>query len=163
MIAKCNYCGKSFDAKRNTARFCSDLHRTLFGKLSQDEKTKKFIEYIESVSTADKIPIPDKSKIDVIETNMKDSIKEYEQDLDYGKRLRQFAALNKTDCDTIFSGLMDNYGKKGKTSTIEGKEANRGTLQDFTKENAVGKPYNPNNNWLYKSKMAKSGKHSPTE
>jgi len=41
MIAKCNYCLTPFEAKRKTARFCSDLHRTLFGNLSEEEREKK--------------------------------------------------------------------------------------------------------------------------
>lgn len=41
MIVNCKFCFNSFEAKRNTATFCCDLHRTLFGKLSNDEKLEK--------------------------------------------------------------------------------------------------------------------------
>ncbi len=41
MIAKCKYCLIAFEAKRSTAVFCSDVHRTLFGKLSDDAKNEK--------------------------------------------------------------------------------------------------------------------------
>lgn len=41
MIKKCKYCFTDFEAKRSTAMFCSDTHRTLFGKLSDEEKSEK--------------------------------------------------------------------------------------------------------------------------
>lgn len=40
MIVKCKYCNQDFDAKRITASFCSDVHRSAYNKLSEEEKNK---------------------------------------------------------------------------------------------------------------------------
>lgn len=38
MEAQCKYCLAKFEAKRSTATFCSDNHRVMFSKLSDEEK-----------------------------------------------------------------------------------------------------------------------------
>ena len=60
MIAKCNLCGNTFNAQRSTAKFCCDLHRTLFGKLSTEEKTEKLKQLDASIKLASEIPVPEK-------------------------------------------------------------------------------------------------------
>ena len=52
MLAKCKFCQKEFGAKRKTAQFCCDLHRTLFnqGKIYEEPKNEKsFEKEIESI------------------------------------------------------------------------------------------------------------------
>lgn len=66
----CKFCFNPFEAKRKTATFCCDLHRTLFGNLSDKEKLEKAKQLAEislgdlsdKVTAADKVTIPEEKK-----------------------------------------------------------------------------------------------------
>ena|SRR6185312_702863 len=62
MIAKCNLCGNTFNAQRSTAKFCCDLHRTLFGKLSTEEKVEKLKQLDTSLKSGSEIPVSEKGQ-----------------------------------------------------------------------------------------------------
>lgn len=146
ITVKCTECNKEFEAQRTSAKFCSANCRVKFNNKLGDLKVK--------ITTANKIS----PKIEVVENTALDSIKECDEDLEQGKRLRQFAKLNKTDCDTIFSWLMDNYGKKIKTPLIAPEHSRENNFHDFTLDKSYKNPYNPFDNPIYRAKMAGNGK-----
>lgn len=57
MKINCKYCLIEFEAKRSTATFCSDSHRTLFGNLSDKEKDVREKELNDINSLPDKIEV----------------------------------------------------------------------------------------------------------
>lgn len=98
------------------------------------------------------------NKIEVVERNQKEAMDEFDEDREQGKRLRIFAKQNKTDCDAIFSWLMDNYGKKAKTPDIDLKQGEKVNFHDFTQDKSYKKPYSPFNNPTFNAKLSKSKK-----
>lgn len=50
MKAICKYCLKTFEAARSTRNFCTDTHRTLFGRLSDEEKAQKVAAYLKAIN-----------------------------------------------------------------------------------------------------------------
>lgn len=103
------------------------------------------------------IPVPE-PKIEVIEMNVMEGLQEMEQDQENGKRLRLFCERFKCPIEDVFVFLMENYRKKPKTANIEAVGSKKAIIQDFTKENSVGKPYNPFKNPLFSSKINKQAK-----
>lgn len=103
MIAKCNFCGNTFDAKRNTARFCSDLHRTLFGKLPDAEKEVKLKEIFPDLKSASEVPPPPPDK------EKKNELTENEE---IGIRFKDLAKAKKCSIEDFFIWIEENYGRK---------------------------------------------------
>lgn len=162
--------------KWSTSKIESDLEISngLLGKAAKgttklsDEKFKKleayyvkhFITAINPLKVAkenlgdlsDKVTTA--NNIEAVERNQKEALDEFDEDREQGKRLRLFAKQNKTDCDTIFSWLMDNYGKVLKTPPVDPKQGNEKIFKDFTQDKSYGKPYNPFDNPIYNAKMS---------
>lgn len=138
MIAKCNLCGNTFNAQRSTAKFCCDLHRTLFGKLSTEEKAEKLKQLDTSLKSASEIPVPEKEKT----KNSYTWVEEIENFCNQEGILPQ-------DLITIY---------KSKKTKVLTPPIERNKFHDFTQDKSYAKPYSPFDNPIFKSKMSGTSK-----
>lgn len=129
----CIECKKAFEAQRSSAKFCSANCRVKFNN--------KLGAFNGKVTTADKIKPPKKG----------DKINKQIGIPDWTSEIEAYCAQ-----EGIFPSDLIETHKKSKSAafaTFAKKSVKESKIHDFTQDKSYGKPYDPMDNPIFKSKM----------
>ncbi len=112
MKSTCNYCLGEFEAKRSTASFCSDSHRTLWGRLSEEDKKERRESLLTKADARLEAAIKDKMP-DADFSPVKKQLKEFRGELKKENEpvvSKDEPIKTHDDCNTEFGKFLSEFG-----------------------------------------------------